>query len=257
MPRRRSKLQTAVRVGPQIDDLRILNWVGLATVYLGDTASARASYARTAAAARSNGSFNVLPQALLALAQLHASLRSFPEADEYTREGIELSRQLGQANLEACFNAVLVRVLAARGDEDLCREVAEDTLRRALAHNLGLAVAVARLGLAELEVALGNGTAACQQIDQIPLDLARVAATPDHVEASLLAGDRDRGRRALDAFTAYTQQAKDPHFTGLLARCHAQLETSAALAEARYQEAAEVQIRHAPPFDRANRAVLW
>jgi DNA-binding CsgD family transcriptional regulator len=247
----RTKLQTAVRVGPEIDDLRILNWVGLATVYLGDVARARAYYARTAAAARSNGSFNVLPQALLALAQLHTSLRSFSKADEYTREGIELSRQLGQANLEACFNAVLVRVLAARGEEDLCREVAEETLRRALAHNLGLAVALTRLGLAELEVALGNGAAACQQIDQIPLDLARVAATPDYVEASLLAGDRDRGRRALDAFTSYTQQAKDPHFTGLLVRCNAQLETSAALAEARYQEAVEVQVRHAPPFDRA------
>lgn len=246
-----TKLREAVRIGSGIDDLRILVWVGLAAVYLADVPSGKAHYIRTAAAARAAGSFNVLPQALLALAQLNAALRSFPQADEYTREGIELSRQLGQKNLETCFKAILVRVLAARGEVDACRDVAEEALRQALAHNLGIATSEARQGLAELEVALGNGAAGCELIEQIPLELARLAATPDYIEASLLAGDRERARRAIEAFAAYTQQARDPHFIGLLTRCRAQLETSTDRAEAAYQEALKIQAHHSPPYDRA------
>ncbi len=244
-------LEEAVRIGKEIDDLRFIVWVGMASVYLGDVPSATDHYVRAAATARAVGSFSVLPTALMALGRLSVTLWDIPVAEECVREGAELVRQLGQENLGLAFSAILARLLAFRGEADECRELAGETLKRALAHGVVVAVTDLRLALAELALSLGNGAEAREQLEQIPHELIRLAATPTLVEAALLTGDPGSTAEDVERLAAYAEQARNPYFLGLVARCRAQLAQDPAAAENLYTEALAHQTQHTPAFERA------
>jgi DNA-binding CsgD family transcriptional regulator len=253
----RARLTEAVRVGEEVGDVRYVIWAGIATVYLGDMPSAREHYARALATVRASGSFSLLPGALLARGRLDVTLRAIAEAEECAREGLDLTRQLGQENQETAFSGILVRVLAFRGEVDACRDLAEETLRRAHAHGLGVAIADAYLGLAELELALGNGAEARALIEQVPHPLARLFATASLLDASLAAGDPAPARAAVDALAAYAEQGGDPYFLGIVARCRAQLEPDLEAADALYREALARQSGHVPAFERARTELAY
>ena len=247
----RPLLEEAVRIGKEIDDLRFIVWVGMASVYLGDVPSATDHYVRAAATARASGSFSVLPTALMALGRLSVTLWDIPVAEECVREGSELARQLGQENLGLAFSAILARALAFRGEVDECRELADETLQRALAHGVVVAVTDIRLALAELALSLGNGAEAGEQLEQIPHALVRLAATPAFVEAALLTGALGSTVEAVELLAAYAEQARNPYFLGQVARCRAQLAHDPAVAESLYAEALAHQTQHTPAFERA------
>jgi DNA-binding CsgD family transcriptional regulator len=113
--------------------------------------------------------------------------------------------------------------LAARGQIDACRKLGELTIGRARAHGVAVAVADARLGLAELELSLGHGPAARELIEEVTHPLLRLVATPALIEALLLSGELERARCATVPFARYVEQAQDPHYLGLLARSRALL----------------------------------
>ncbi len=253
----RARLREAVRVAAAADDFRFMTWTGIASAYLGDIHSARELFVRATALARTAGSFNMLPLAMLGTARLDVNVRAFDEAEECAREGIELTRQLGQENIEACFSAMLVRCLAARGEIDECRALAEATLHRALAHGLAVAADDARLGIAELELSLAHGAAARDMIEAVSHPLLRLGAAPMLVEASLLSGDPDPGHEAIDALTALAEQWRDPGRLGVLARTHALLARSAEVAEPLFLEALSHQRQHGEPFERARTELAY
>jgi DNA-binding CsgD family transcriptional regulator/tetratricopeptide (TPR) repeat protein len=257
----RARLLEAVRLGTAAEEFRLVVWAGLASAYLGDMAIARELCMRATATARAAGSFSTLPMALLGRARLGVNTRAFDEAEESAQEGIELTRQLEQENLETCFSAMLVRCLAARGRIEACRELANATLQRALAHGIAVAAADVHLGLAELELSLGHGAAARDMIEAVSHALFRLAAAPYLVEASLMTGadgDIDAGvPAALDAFAGYAEQARDPQMLGLLARSRALLAGPAERAEPLFLEALRHQTEHAQPFERARTALAY
>ena len=253
----RARLRDAIRVGAAADDFRFMTWTGIASVYLGDLRSARELFMRATALARAAGSFNMLPLAMLGTARLDINARAFDEAEECAREGIELTRQLGQENLEACFSAILVRCLAARGEIDECRALAERTLHRALARGLAVASDDARLGIAELELSLAHGAAAREMIEAVSHPLLRLGAAPMLVEASLLSGDREPGRAAREALAAFGEQGQDPAHLGVLARTHALLAPSVEVAEPLFLEALSHQRQHGQPFERARTELAY
>jgi DNA-binding CsgD family transcriptional regulator len=253
----RARLLEAVRVGGAADDFRFMTWTGIASVYLGDLRSARELFTRATALARAAGSFNMLPLAMLGAARVDLNARAFDEAEEYAREGIELTRQLGQENLEACFSAILVRCLAAHGEIDECRALAEATLGRALAHGLAVAADDVRLGIAELELSLAHGPAARDMIEGVSHPLLRLAAAPMLVEASLLSGDPEPARTALDAFATLAEQGQDPGRLGVLTRTHALLAPSAEAAEPLFLQALSHQRQHGQPFERARTELAY
>jgi tetratricopeptide (TPR) repeat protein len=154
-------------VGAAAEDPRFLIYAGLVRAYLGDLPSTRELNRRAVAAARTAGSFNMLPLALAVTSRLAVIVRDFDEAEESAREGIELARQLGQENFETFYWAVLARCLAARGQIDESRELAETALKRALAHGVALAAADSRLALAEIELSLGHGATARELIEAV------------------------------------------------------------------------------------------
>ncbi|HEX4012015.1 MAG TPA: AAA family ATPase [Solirubrobacteraceae bacterium] len=253
----RERLVEAVNSGAAADDFRLMTWAGIASAYLGDLRSARELYLRAAALVRAAGSFNTLPLALLGPARLDVNARAFDEAEEWATEGIELARQLGQENLETCFSAILVRCLAAHGQIDECRELGQTTLNRALAHGLAVAGDDVRLGIAELELSLAHGAAARDLIEAVSHPLLRLRAAPMLVEASLLSGNREAGRAALDALQALSEQGGDPRLLGVLARTSALLAPSPELAERMFVEALSHLRQHAPPFERARTELAY
>ncbi len=253
----RERVVEAVRVGAAVDDFRFMMWAGIASTYLGDLRSARELYTRAAAVVRAAGSFNTLPLALLGPARLQVNDRAFDEAEESAREGIELARQLGQENLETCFSAIMVRCLGARGQIDECRELAGTTLNRALAHGLVVAADDVRLGIAELELSLGHGAAARDMLEALSHPLFRLRSTPMLVEASLLSGDPEPGRAALDALLALGEHGQDPRLVGVLARTRALLAPSPQMADEKFLEALSHLRQHAPPFERARTELAY
>jgi DNA-binding CsgD family transcriptional regulator len=94
-------------------------------------------------------------------------------------------------------------------------------------------------------------------IESVTQPLFRLGATPDLVEASLLAGDREPGRISLDALAAYAEQADDPHTLGTLARARALLAPSGEMAEPLFLEALRHQTEYLQPFERARTALSY
>jgi|HubBroStandDraft_6_1064221.scaffolds.fasta_scaffold08184_2 DNA-binding CsgD family transcriptional regulator len=252
----RATLGDAVRAGAASKDFRYLVWAAIASAYLGDLRSAGALSTRAVALARTAGSFNTLPIALLGSARLDVNARAFDGAEEYAREGIELTRQLEQENFETCFSAILVRCLAARGQIDECRELGETTLSRALAHGLAAAADDVRLGIAELELSLAHGPAARDMIEAVSHPLFRLVATPILVEAILLSGDPEPGPETLSALANLAEQAQDPGRLAILERTRALLAPSAELAESLFLEALSHQL-DAQPFERARTELAY
>jgi DNA-binding CsgD family transcriptional regulator len=253
----RGKLFEALGADTAAGDLRIVLWAGLASVYLGDMSSCRELAMRAVASARAAGSFSTLPQALLGLARLAVTVRDFDQAEECAREGIELTRQFAQENQGTAFSAILVRCLAQRGQIEECRELGEETLRRALAHGITTASDDVRLGLAELELSLAHGPAARDLIEAISHPLFSMIAGPYLVEASLLSGDSEPPRTAIDAIAYYAEQARDPVLLGLVTRSRALLAESADSAESLFLEALRHQTERTQPFERARTALAY
>jgi DNA-binding CsgD family transcriptional regulator len=253
----RTQLAEAARLGSAANDFRFLIWAAIASAYLGDLRSARELSTRAVGLARAAGSFNTLPVALLGSARLDVNARAFDGAEESAREGIELTRQLAQENLETCFSAILVRCLAARGEVEECRELSETTLNRALAHRIVAAADDVRLGVAELELSLAHGPAAREMIDAVSHPLFRLVAAPMLVEASILSGDPDPGQETLQALASLGEQAQDPGRLAVLARTRALLAPSAELAEPLFLQALSQQRQHGQPFERARTQLAY
>ena len=236
------------------EDFRSMAWAGFASAHLGDLRRARELSTRAVALARAAGSFNTLPLALLGP---YRAFQNFYAAEETAMEGIELTRQLGQENLETCFSGILVRCLAARGKVDECRELGDATLKRALAHGLAVAADDVHLALAELELSLAHGAAAREMLESVSHPLFRLGATLYLVEALILSGDPEPESVSLDEVAAFTEHAQDPYMLGALARARALIAPSADRAERLFLEALSHHTDHAEPFQRARTALAY
>jgi DNA-binding CsgD family transcriptional regulator len=253
----RSRLAEALRSGAGSEDVRLMVWAAMASAYLGELHSGVELATRAVALARAAGSFNTLPIALLGSARFAVNASAYEAAEECAREGIDLTHQLEQENLETCFSAILVRCLAARGQIDECRELGAVTLNRALAHGLTAAADDVRLGIAELELSLGHGAAARDMIDAVAHPLFRLVGTPTLVEATLLSGERDAGPETFDALVQLAEQAQDPARLAVLTRIEALLAPSAEVAEPLFLAALSRQREHAEPFQRARTELAY
>jgi DNA-binding CsgD family transcriptional regulator len=253
----RAQLAEAVTLGSQAGDFRLLVWVAIASAYLGDLHSAGELSKRAVALARAAGSFETLPIALLGCARVEVNASRHERAEDFAREGIELTSQLAQENLKTCLSAILVRCRAARGDVEECRELAEATLARALAHGLLAAADDVRIGVAELELSLGNGGAALEALAAVSHPLFRLVSAPLRMEASMIGGANAPDAETLEALDVLADHAQDPERLGVLARARALLSASPELAESLLLEALSYQREQAQPFDRARTELAY
>jgi DNA-binding CsgD family transcriptional regulator len=252
----KEELTKAAQNAAEIDDLQFLAWAGMASVYDGDIPAATSHYRRAVTIARANGLYEFLPAALSALARVHISLGEIDDADEAVREGSQLSQQLGQENIDVCFSGLLVRVLALKGQVEACRELAEETFRKAHARGIGVAAADAQLGLSELELGLGNGGEARDLIIDLPAGAISWTHIPRVVRACLIADDRAGAQTALDELVVQTRGSNEAYGQGMIARCRALLAADPDEADPLFKEALEYQ-QQAPPFERATTQLAY
>jgi DNA-binding CsgD family transcriptional regulator len=151
-------------------------------------------------------------------------------------------------------------VEAMRGREDECRRYADEAIARGLANGVGWAVIMARLGLAELELGLGNPREAIvhyEQVDRMPLPPMALNAMPDLIDAALRLGDLERARRALADFEAWCEMTEAPMALGQLRRCRAMLASDPDEADRLFEEALELHAHATPPFQRARTQLAY
>jgi hypothetical protein len=94
-------------------------------------------------------------------------------------------------------------------------------------------------------------------IEALSSPLWRLFAAPYLVEASLLGGDHETGRTALDAFASYAEDPQDPALLGVVARSWAMLATSTDLAEPLFLEALGYETEHPQQFEQARTALAY
>jgi DNA-binding CsgD family transcriptional regulator len=252
----RERLADAMRHGRGLGESHALIWQGGVYMYAGDFPRGRSLYTQAVDAARATGSFHDIPMALWFCANADMAGRKVAAVEASAAEGIEIAQQVGQQNLETCFLAFLARVAAFRGREKQCRELAEQALGRALAHNLGSAINTARTALAEI----GDVEAALAQLAYLEGDTAQmsllVLSLPDLVDAAVRAGVPERTAPGLALYEVYAAQAQGPAL-GILARCKAQVAIDPEGAERLFQESLALQAHGAQPFERARTEIAY
>jgi DNA-binding CsgD family transcriptional regulator len=254
------RLAAALEERGELTGLRTVAMPVFVWAITGDWQAARTGSERMIATIRAEGIVTALAGALPLLAYCEMAIRRLRAAEASVAEGIELARQLAFENDETGYLGVQARILALQGDEDGCREIAQDTLRRSVTNGIGWATRNARLALAELELGLGNPREALAHFDQIdptPVPPLVAMATPDLVDAALRAGEVERAAAATARFAEWAPVSRAPHVHGMVARCHAILAEDGAEADALFAEALALHDHDAPPYERARTQLAY
>jgi DNA-binding CsgD family transcriptional regulator len=253
-------LGEAVAIGEHFDDDRTMSMSAFPSAMRGDYPASRRTSEAAIARARQLGSLADVSGAfpLVTLGELGEGRLAAAAAT--ISEGYDLARRLGADNDETGLMALEARILAQRGREDECRELVATAMQRSLASGLGWATQQARLGLAELELGLGNPQEALEQLEQldpVPLPPIALLATPDLIDAALRIGEPERAHAALERFEAWAPVSDAPLVKGLLARCRAILSDDEAEADRLFEEAVREHSHGAPVFERARTQLAY
>jgi DNA-binding CsgD family transcriptional regulator/tetratricopeptide (TPR) repeat protein len=251
-------LREAVEIGEDFRAPRLISLAGAAAAFLGNERRTRDFMQRAIDVARATGAVGDLPRALLVQGHMDARYRRIREAAANADEGLRLAEAIGLDNLAAGHLALVARVAAFRGQEDECREAAEEALRRATARGLGMISGWATTALAELELSSGRPDAALLHLDALARadvhPALRLTSVPDLVEASVRAGHGACDHTALDELRRWATGAAPPVLP-LVARCDALLSPDDA--DRHFREALELHDRFPNPFDRARTELLY
>jgi DNA-binding CsgD family transcriptional regulator/tetratricopeptide (TPR) repeat protein len=203
-------------------------WVthgGFALVTGDDTAALRLA-ASAVAQCRTRGLAVRLPWALTnqAMAEQHASRHA--AALVSASEGLRLARDLGQEAAVCRCESVLAWAAALRGEEDRCRELAEDTARLADKYQLATIAMVATRALALLDLSLGRHEQAVDRIlGQIrgpgANPFSNIMIVPDLVEAAARAGRTDDLGESLAEFERWADATAQLWARAVSHRCRA------------------------------------
>ncbi len=194
---------------------------------IGEADEALAQSARMLAESRERGMIGGLPHILLTLAQAALATGRLQEALRAASEGVDIAENTGQPHSAANMRGVLARITAMTGDEDRCRELAEEAIRigtQRHSSNVGLIV----LALASLDLGYGRYGAALERLESVPTRLRRHAlfahlAAPDWVEAAARSGAPERASAVLAFYESWALHRPTPLALAGLHRCRALL----------------------------------
>jgi DNA-binding CsgD family transcriptional regulator len=256
-------LREAMALAEASSDPSRLVRAGVAAIYAGEDAAARAFWMRGAREARTRGALGTLSFALEFLAASEATSGNYAAAFADASEGLRLAREIGAERSAAMHLARAASALAVLGREDECRRHADEAIELATARGLGLVIANARWALGVLELGLGRPAEALSRLESLVSDgpgkgypLIGLFATPDLVEAALRADRIERAQTALATFEAWASATELPWALAALARCRGLLSVGRT-ALAHLEEAVELHGDGERPFDAArSRLVL-
>jgi signal transduction histidine kinase len=211
----------------EFDEPSWVVWTATGAQGLGDEARAEVLLRRAMALARASGAVDKLTYVLLTYVLMGLLGGRFDVAAE-AAEGLRLAEEAGLPNAASTHLAMLAWFAAQQGRADDCRASAAEAMAVARSSHGGSANAIAEWGLGLLALS-------CRHAQDAVVHLAAVGderpgrgqpyfalmATPDLVEALVMAGRRDDARAAAAGLEAFAQPGAPAWALALAARCRA------------------------------------
>jgi DNA-binding CsgD family transcriptional regulator len=255
-------LHSALARGERFSDPERLVRAGAAAMWAGDEPAARALHVRAVRAARDGGSLAALSFALEYVAATEFATAHYESALADAAEGLDLAREAGLERSAAMHLAVVAKVRAVQGHAERCREAADEALRIASRHGLGLPAANATTALALLELGTGRPEDALARLSALSTagpgaghPLVSLLAVPDLVEAAVRSGTPERAAAAVEHYGHWASATALPSALAALARCRGLLACSAE-AQEQLEAALALEAGGERPFEQARTALL-
>lgn len=247
-------LSEATGSSSAISESRMLSWAGDCADLIGDAVRAYELHAQAVARAREERAIGDLVHGLYVLARSELELGRLSAATADATEGLQLGREMHEPGVAAHLAAVLARISALRGELEASRVLAAEALEQAIPNGLSLATSEASLGLAELDLALGNPADALERLEPLTTlsghPAYRVKVVPTIVEAAVRAGQPARATEPFAAAAAWAEHTKGPKLVAQVARCRALLARPQS-AEGDFEEALRLHAECRIPLDLA------
>ena len=205
---------------------------------------------------RAAGQIGWLPSVLFYLGSAQAYCGRHQEALHTVAEGLRLARDTGQQRWVDALAEPLALLAAARGDERLCRQLADEALGRAGRPAWNAPWTWSALGL--LDLGLGRADSALARLETLAegrkfFHIAATRSTPDLVEAAVRLGRPEAAAQALALFEIWSRNTGQGWTTALVHRCRALLDGD----EDRFRAALALHEEDSRPFDEARTQLLY
>jgi DNA-binding CsgD family transcriptional regulator len=253
-------LRRVVELAGSVRDPAVLVWACVASMLLGEDATAHRLSARAVAAARVRGAASAMPQLLEYTIYPELWMGRYASVATTAAEGLRLAQETGQLNTAAQHLAWLAITAAVEGDQETCRVRADAATDLADAHDLGIAGAIGNWALAYLDLAAGRPADAANRLRAERRNsshvVIRVMATPHFIEACARTGDHEQAAAALRVLERWVGSTRSPDLRALVARCRALL-AAPGEAEERFREAIELHGQGVCEFEAARTQLLY
>jgi DNA-binding CsgD family transcriptional regulator len=205
---------------------------------------------------RGTGQIGWLPSALFYASAAQAYGGRHEEARQTAAEGLRLARDTGQQRWVDALAEPLALLAAARGDERLCHELADEKLGRASLPAWSVPWTWSVLGL--LDLGLGRAESALARLETLAdgrrfFHIAATRSTPDLVEAAVRLGRPEAAAEPLALFETWSRNTGQSWATALAQRCRALLDGD----EDRFRAALAHHELDNRPFDEARTRLLY
>lgn len=253
-------LRRVVELAGAVDDPSVLVWGCVASMLLGEEASAQRLSARALEAAGVRGAASAMPQLLEYSIYPEVWTGRYASVAETAARGLRLAREAGQLNTAAQHLAWLAMTAAVEGDQETCRMRADAAIDLAGAHDLGIAGAIGTWALACLDLAAGRPADAAGRLRAERRTnrhvVIRVMATPHLIEACARTGDHEGAEEALKVLEGWVGSTRSPDLRALVARCRALL-AGPGEADELFREALELHAQGGHEFEAARTRLLY
>ncbi|TMR09231.1 helix-turn-helix transcriptional regulator, partial [Nonomuraea zeae] len=253
-------LRRVVELAGSVRDPAVLVWACVASMLLGEDATAHRLSARAVEAARVRGAASALPQLLEYTIYSEFWMGRYASVATTAAEGLRLAQETGQLNTAAQHLAWLAITAAVEGDQETCRVRADAATDLADAHDLGIAGAIGNWALAYLDLAAGRPADAANRLRAERRNsshvVIRVMATPHFIEACARTGDHEQAAAALRVLERWVGSTRSPDLRALVARCRALL-AAPGEAEESFREAIELHGQGVCEFETARTQLLY
>jgi DNA-binding CsgD family transcriptional regulator len=207
---------------------------------------------------RARGVIGTLPDGLSLLAMAQILLGRHRDALINATEAHKLARDLGQLFWVQYTYGTLAYLAAIQGDEQQCRQYADEAAR---ASDSVVGVLWVQVALALLELGYGRIQAAFDRLTALasgPMCHTTVIprTAPDLVEAAVRLGRADQAAEALARCARWARLVGQPWIAALVVRCQA-LTAPDAEAERHYLRALKLHERDPRSFDQARTQLLY
>ena len=205
---------------------------------------------------RAAGQIGWLPSALFYAGSAQAYGGRHQEALRTVAEGLRLARDTGQQRWVDALAEPLALLAAARGDEQLCRQLADEALGRASRPAWSVPWTASALGL--LDLGLGRAESALARLETLAegrrfFHIPATRSTPDLVEAAVRLGRPEAAAEPLALFETWSRNTGQSWTTALAHRCRALLDGDEDL----FLAALALHEEDSRPFDEARTRLLY